>query len=97
MKQAVQERAVFEEELAEVRINGKNAVSVRDINQFKGHGSSAAHGVEVAAGGTEPAVTAEGDEFQFSAVRAAEHSTAEGRIPTVDHFLHVVNDSGTRM
>ena len=97
MKQAVQERAVFEEELAEVRINGENAVAVRDINQFKGHGSSAAHGVEVAAGGTEPAVTAERDKFQFSAVRAAEHSTAESWIPTVDHFLHVVNDSGTRM
>ena len=70
---------------------------VGDIDELKGHGGSAFHGILVATGGAEAAVTAEGDEFQFSAVRAAEHSTAEGRIPTVDHFLHVVNDSGTWM
>lgn len=63
MKQAIQKGAVIEEEMAEVLTNGKNAMPVYDIDKFKGHGSSAPHGVQIAAGRTEAAVTGEGNKF----------------------------------
>lgn len=49
--------------MAEVLTNGKNAMPVYDIDKFKGHGSSAPHGVQIAAGRTEAAVTGEGNKF----------------------------------
>ena len=63
MKKAVKERAVIEEKIPELRINGKNTMSVRDIDQFKGHRGSALHGVEIPAGRTETAVAAERDKL----------------------------------
>ena len=63
MKKAVKEGAVIEEELPELGINGKNAVAVGNTDQFKGHRSSALHGIKVAASGTKAAVTAERDKF----------------------------------
>lgn len=45
VEKAVEEGAVIEEEIAEIFINGKDTVSVDDIDEFKGHGSSAAHGI----------------------------------------------------
>ena len=62
---------------------------VGDIDELKGHGGSAFHGILVATGGAEAAVTAERDEFQFSAVRAAVHGTAERRIATVNHLIDI--------
>lgn len=79
----------MEEKLAEPGINGKDTMSVGDIDELKGHGGSAFHGVLVAIGGVETAVAAERDEFQFSAVRAAVHGTAERRIATVNHLIDI--------
>ena len=62
---------------------------VGDIDELKGHGGSAFHGILVATGGAEAAVTAERDEFQFSAVRTAVHSAAKGRIATVYHLIDI--------
>lgn len=45
MKEAVKESAVKEKEVPEVFINGEDAVAVCDIDELKGHGSSALHGV----------------------------------------------------
>lgn len=63
MEEAVKERAVLQEEIPELRINGKNTMPVSDIDQFKGHRGSALHGVEIPTGRTETAVAAERDEF----------------------------------
>lgn len=60
-----------------------------DINQFKGHRGSAFHGIFIAAGGTETAVTAERDKFQLTAMRTAEHSTTKSWIATVDHLIDI--------
>lgn len=59
MKKAVKERAVIQEKLPEVVINGKNTMPVGDIDQFKRHGGSALHGVEIPAGRAETAMAAE--------------------------------------
>ena len=53
--------------------------------------------VFVAAGGTEPALASEGDVFEISAVRAAVHCAAVGRIAAMDHLVDVFNNSGPGM
>ena len=52
MKEAVQEGAVLKEKIAEIFIYGKNAVPVRNTDQFKRHTGSALHGIFVSAGRT---------------------------------------------
>lgn len=92
MKKAVQQGTVLEEEGAKVFVDGKDAVSVGDIDKFKRHRGSAFHGILIAAGGAETTVTAKGDKPEFSAFGTAVHGTAIGRITTVDHLIHVFND-----
>ena len=47
----------------ELFINGKNTMTVGDIDQLKGHGRSALHGVEIPTGRAEAAVAAERNKF----------------------------------
>ena len=82
MEEAVQEGAVLKEKIAEIFIYGKNAVSVLNIDQFKGHTGSALHGIFVSTGRTEAATTAERDKFKVLAVRAVVHRTAKRGIAT---------------
>ena len=89
MKEAVQKGAVMEEKLAEPGINGKDTMSVGDIDELKGHGGSAFHGVLVATGGAETAVAAERDELKPAAAWAAVHGAAKGRIATVNHLIDI--------
>ena len=89
MKETVQKRTVIKEKLAEPGINGKDTMPVGDIDELKGHGGSAFHGILVATGGAEAAVTEERDGFQFSAERAAVQGTAERRIATVNHLIDI--------
>ena len=77
MKETVKERAILQEKITEGRINGKNAMTVSDINELKGHRGGAFYGIFVATGRAETAVTAERNEFEFSAVRTAIHCAAE--------------------
>ena len=92
MKKAVKEGAVIQEKIPELCINGKNTMPVGGINEFKGRGCSALHGVEVSAGRAETAFAAERDEFQLSAMGTAVHCPAKGRVSAVNHFFHVFND-----
>ena len=89
MKETVQKGAVMEEKLAEPGINGKDTMSVGDIDELKGHGGSAFHGVLVATGGAETAVAAEGDEPEPAAAWEAVHGAAKGRIATVNHLIDI--------
>ena len=66
MKETVQKGAVMEEKLTEPG-NGKDAMPVEDIDELKGHGGSAFHGILVATGGAEAAVAAERDELEPAA------------------------------
>ena len=89
MKETVKQRTVFEDKRAKIFVDGKNAVTVRDIYKFKGHSGSAFHGIFVAAGRTETTVTAERDKLKFTAVWAAVHCATERGIATVDHLIDI--------
>lgn len=75
--------------MAELGIDGKDAMVVRDINEFKGHGGSAVHGIFNSTERTEMAVAAERDKFELPAGRTAVHDPAKGRIPAVDRLIDI--------
>ena len=77
MKEAVQEGTVLKEKVAEIFINGKNAVAMRDTDKFERHTCGALHGIFVAAGGAKTAVTAEWNKLEVTAVGAGVHSAAK--------------------
>ena len=89
MKEAVKQRTILEEVIAQVFIYCKNTMPVWDTNQLKGHIGSALHGVFVSTGRAKTAVTTERDKFKLSAVRATIHGAAKRRITTVDHFINI--------
>ena len=57
MKETVQEGAVLKKKVAEIFINGKNAMTVLDADKFERHSGSAFHGIFVPTGRTKAAVT----------------------------------------
>ena len=77
MKETVEERTVLKEEIAEIFINGKNAMAVLDTDELKRHTGGAFHSVFVSAGRTKAAVTAERNKLEITAVRAGVHSAAK--------------------
>ncbi len=101
MKERVKKRAVNKKESPEIFVNGENAMSVGNTDQFKSHRGSAFHSIEITAGitagGAETAVAAERNEFKVATMRTAEHGTAKGEIPAMDHFVHVFYDGRTRV
>ena len=97
MKQTIEQRPVFEKEITKVFINRENAMAVRDIHQLKGHTGSAFHGIFVAAGRAEAAMTAERNKFKFSAVRTAVHGTAERWIAAMNHLIDIFHLSFSGM
>ena len=97
MKQAVKKRAVIEKENTKIFINGENTVPVLDVNEFTCHGSSTIHRILIAAGRTEAAVTAERNELELSAVRAAVEGSTVRRIATMDHLVNVSHLSWSGM
>ena len=97
MKEAVQERAVFKKKVPEIFVNGKNAMTMLDIDKFKGHTGGAFHSIFVSAGRTKAAVTAKRNEFEVTAVRAGVHSTAKRGIAAVDHLIDIFHLSFSGM
>lgn len=63
MEETIKQCPVIKEKLPEVFVDGENTMPVGDIDQFKGHGGSASHGIEIPTGRTETAMTAERDKF----------------------------------
>ena len=97
MKEAVQEGAVLKEKIAEIFIYGKNAVPVRNTDQFKRHTGSALHGIFIATGGTKAAVTAKRDKFEVPAMSAGVHGTAKRSIAAVNHLIDIFHLSFSGM
>ena len=97
MEQAVEEFTVFKKEMTEIFVDGENAMPVNNINQFEGHVGGAFHRILIPTGGTEAAVTSEGNEFKFPTFGAAVHGTAIRRITTINHLLDVFNNCVARM
>lgn len=96
-KEAVKERPVIEKEKTQFSGNGKDAMTVLNIKEFKRHRSSPVDGVHVATGRTEAGMTAERRKFKITAESTAIHGTAKGRITAVNHFFYIIDDRVTRM
>ena len=82
MKETVNERAILQEKITEGRINGKNAMTVSDINELKGHRGSAFHGIFITADRAETIVTTERNKLEIS---------------TVDHLIDIFHLSRSGM
>ena len=89
MTETVKERAILQEKITEGRINDKNAMTVSDINELKGHRGSAFHGIFITAGRAETTVTTERNKLEISTVDTAIHGTTKRRITTVDHLIDI--------
>ena len=89
MKEAVQVGMVLKEKVAEIFINGKNAMAVLDTDEFERHTCGALHSIFVATGGAKVAVTAGRDKFEVPAMRASVHTTTKRRNATVDHLINI--------
>ena len=87
----------MKEEVTEVFVNSKDTMAVLDMNQFKGHAGGMFHGIFIATGRTETTMTAERNKLEVATVCTAEHGTAERRIATMDHFIHVFNNRSAWM
>ena len=97
MKETVQERTVLKEKVAEIFINGKNTMTVADIDELKRHTGSALHGIFIATGGTKAAVTAKRDKFEVPAMSAGVHGTAKRSIAAVNHLIDIFHLSFSGM
>ena len=82
MKETVKERVILQEKITEGRINGKNAMTVSDINELKGHRGSAFHGIFITADRAETIVTTERNKLEIS---------------TVDHLIDIFHLSRSGM
>lgn len=80
---------MIQKESTEIFINGKNTMTMPDIDQLKSHTDRAFHGIFVTTRRTKAAVATKGDEFQLSTMGADIHGTTKGRITTVDHFIDI--------
>ena len=97
MEETAKEGTAMQEKPPELFINGKNTMTVGDIEQLKGHGSSTLHCVGISAGRAEAAMAAKRNKFELSTEGTAIHSPTKGRVTTVDHFIYVVNNRLTWM
>ena len=83
MEEAVQERTVLKEEVAEIFINGKNAMAVLDTDEFERHTGGAFHSIFVAARRAKTAMTAKRNEFEVPTMGTTVQGTAKRRSTTV--------------
>ena len=92
-EKTVKQCSVSKEKGAQFFCNGKNTVPVRNINEFKGHGSGSVDGIFDTAGRTETAVTPERNKFEHTTGRASVHGPTKGRIPAMNHFFNILDNS----
>lgn len=88
-EKAVKEGTVFKEKMAELLINGEDAVAVGAVDQLERHLGRAFLAVFDTTGRAEAAFTAEGDKFHVMALWADIHGTAIRRVAAMDHFFHI--------
>ena len=92
IKKKAKEFAVFQKEMSEFRINGKNTVPVLCIDYLKRHRGSAVNGVLGFTGRTETAVTPEWNEFESTTFRTTIHCTTKRRITAINHAVNIFDD-----
>lgn len=68
--------------------NGKDAMSVRNFDDFKRHRYSAVNGTLITTGRTKTAFATKRDKFKVAAVSAAIHGATKRRITAIKHELY---------
>lgn len=96
-EKAVKESPVSKEKGTQLLSDGKDAVSVWNVNEFERHGSSPFDCIFNAAGRAESAVAPKGYKFKCTTGRASVHGAAKGRVSTVNHFFNIVDNGLSRM
>lgn len=91
LEKAVEERTVFQEEMPELLINGKDAVAVVASQEFEGHGGGPLLAVLYATGRAETALAAKRDKLHLPALGAGIHGSAERRVAAVYHLFDVLH------
>lgn len=91
LEKAVQEGAVFQEEMPELLVDSKDAVAVVAPQKPEEHGCGTLLAVLYATGRTEAALAAERDELHLPASGVGIHGSAEGRVATVYHLFDVLH------
>lgn len=86
LEKAVEEGTVFEKEVSEIFINGKDTVAVSAGDEFEGHVCGAFLTVFHSTGRAKSGMAAERDKLKASAVGACIHGSAERGVPAVDHL-----------
>ena len=90
-EETVQKGTIRKKEGAKLFCESKDTVTVLHIDDLEGHLCCAIDRIHVSTSGAEAAMTPERNKLQMSAVTAAIHSPAKGRVTTVDHLIHVFN------
>ena len=65
MEETIKQCPVIKEKLPEIFVDGENTMPVGDIDQFKGHGGSASHGIEISTGRTKRLWQRKGTNFNL--------------------------------
>ncbi len=89
METTVEKGTIIQKKRTKIFVDGKDTMSVLDIDELERHGSCTVHRILVTAGRTETAVTTEGHKFKTTAMRTAVHSTTKSRITAMDHLFDV--------
>lgn len=91
-KETVKKRPVFKEEASEFSVNCENTVSVLDVDDLKGHRSSAVNGVFGATSRAKTAMASKRDKLEVATSCTAIHCTAKRRISAANHAVNVFDD-----
>lgn len=92
-KKTVEQRTISAEKDAELLWDGKNAMPVNTLNEFKRHRRSALDRIEIAAGGAKAALTAERNKFERTTRRTPIHGSAVRRISAMNHLFDVFKNN----
>ena len=72
----------MKEEVTMVFIDGKDSMTMSDVDEFKGHTGSTFHGIFISTRRTKAAVAAKRDKLKITTMGAGIHGTTKGRITT---------------
>jgi hypothetical protein len=92
MKEAVKKGTVIQEKDTKLFGNSENTMTMEAGNELAGHGKGTLEIILVPAGRAETALTAEGDKFKVTTMRAAPEDTAMGRVSAMNHLIYILNN-----
>lgn len=95
MKKAVEQRTISAEKDTKFFRNSEYTMPVNALNDFERHRSSALDRIEISTRRTETAFAAKRNKFESTTRRTPVHSTAERRIPAMNHLFDVFKNNRT--